>query len=285
MADAVLLPTTLCHWAPDLRRTGAIVIGDAVDITSDLARKLVRSESQCNPVRAAGLAVNYFACLAQEKRFLRQMDEVWVTSPGDADRAKHLGARRVVVVPSTFEPWELAPTARPDNPIIGFIGNFRMPPNVVAARFLVDEVLPRVQRAIPGVVLRLAGDGLPDDIHPRPGLEIHGLVADATEFVASCAVCVMPVRVRGGVPLKLFEAMALGRPIVTTAEMIAGLPITAGADVLVATDAEAFARAVVRVVTEPDLAANLAARARATFESEFSLRAAIARARTESIVG
>jgi glycosyltransferase involved in cell wall biosynthesis len=93
------------------------------------------------------------------------------------------------------------------------------------------------------------------------------------------------VRVRGGVPLKLFEAMALGRPIVATPELIAGLPITPGDDILIASDADAFAEAVVRVVTEPSLATRLVAHARATFESEFSLDAAICRARAQSIVG
>lgn len=284
-ADAVLLPITLCHWAPDLRRAGTLVIGDAVDIISDLAMRLLRSESNGNPIKAAGLAVNFLACRAQEQRFFRELDEVWVTSPGEADRAWHLGARRVVVVPSTFDQWGLAPTARPDAPIVGFIGNFRMPPNLAAARFLVDEVLPRLQRAVPDVVLRLAGDGLPDDIHRRPGLEIYGPVGDATEFVESCAISALPVRVRGGVPLKLFEAMALGRPVVATPELIDGLPITPGDDVLVAAHADAFADAIIRLLAEPEMAERQAACARATFESEFSLEAAITRARSESIAG
>lgn len=284
-ADAVLLPTTLCHWAPQLRRTGALVIGDAVDIVSDLAMKLLQSESKGNPIKAAGLTVNFLACRAQERRFLRELDEVWVTSSGEADRARDLGARRVVVVPSTFERWELAPTEPPAHPIVGFIGNYRMAPNVTAARFLVNEVLPRLQRTDPDVVLRLAGDGLPDDIHPRPGLEIHGPVDDATGFVASCAISALPIRVRGGVPLKLLEAMALGRPVVAAPELIAGLPITPGHDVLIATDADTFADAIIRLLAEPQLAARLAACARARFESEFSLAAAIARARAESIAG
>jgi glycosyltransferase involved in cell wall biosynthesis len=284
-ADAVLLPTTLCHWAPDLRRAGALVIGDAADIVADLAMKLLRSESHANPVRAAGLAVNYLACRAQERRYLRELDEVWVTSFGEIDRALHLGARRVVVVPSTCERWQRAPSDRPDSAVVGFIGNFRMPSNLAAARFLVEDVLPQVQRAVPDVVLRLAGDGLPDDIYPRPGLEILGPVDDATKFVESCAVCALPLHVRGGVPLKLFEAMALGRPVVASPELIAGLPITPGDDVLVARGADAFAKALVRLVTDPELARRLAARARATFESEFSLNAAIGRARDESIVG
>jgi glycosyltransferase involved in cell wall biosynthesis len=284
-ADAVLLPTTLCHWAPELRRTGALVIGDAADIVADLAMKLLRSESHGNPVRSAGLAVNYLACRAQERRYLRELDEVWVTSFGEIDRALHLGARRVVVVPSTCERWQRAPSERPDNAIVGFIGNFRMPPNLAAARFLVDEVLPRVQRAVPEVVLRLAGDGLPDDIYPRPGLEILGAVDDATTFVESCAICALPVRVRGGVPLKLFEAMALGRPIVASPELIAGLPITPGDDVLVASDADAFARALLRLIAEPHLATRLTDNARAKFEAEFSLDAAIADARAESVAG
>jgi glycosyltransferase involved in cell wall biosynthesis len=282
-ADAVLLPTTLCHWAPELRRAGTLVIGDAVDILSDLAMRLLRSESKCNPVKAAGLAANFLACRSQEKRFFPELDEVWVTSPGEADRARHLGASRVVVVPSTSERWELAPTERPAAPIVGFIGNFRMAPNLAAGRFLVDDVLPRLQRTVPDVVLRIAGDGLPDDLHPRPGLEIHGPVDDASEFVASCAISALPIRVRGGVPLKLFEAMALGRPIVATPELIAGLPITPGDDLLVATEADAFADAIVRLLAEPELATTLAACARATFESEFSLAAAIAHARSESI--
>jgi len=284
-ADAVLLPTTLCHWTPELRRTGALVIGDAVDIVSDLAMKLLRSESKGNPAKAASLAINYLACRAQEQRFLRELDEVWVTSPGEVGRAQRLGARRIVVVPSTFEQWTLPAPQQPDGPVVGFIGNFRMPPNLAAARFLVDEILPRLQRADSNVILRLAGDGLPDDIKARPGLEIYGPVEDAGKFVASCAVSALPIRIRGGVPLKLFEAMALGRPIVATPELIAGLPVAPGNDMLVAADADAFAGAVIRLLAEPQLAARLGTAARARFETEFSLDAVIARARSESIAG
>lgn len=285
-ADAVILPTVLSHWVPDLRQPSLLIIGDCVDVLTDLTGRLLRANIRRRPQRIPSLAMNAAACHAQERRYLPQFDEIWATSDGEAQRARDLGAVRVVVVPSTNADWDLTPTSIPSEPTFGFIGNFHMSPNLEAADFLAREVLPIVRRKVPEVRLRLAGHGLPAHRFPAtPGLEICGAVPDATAFVESCAVTALPVRVRGGVPLKLFETMALGRPSVVSPELIAGLPISPGTDVLVADSADGFAASVVTLLTDGAERETLAAHARRTFEERFSLSAAVAHARVESILG
>jgi glycosyltransferase involved in cell wall biosynthesis len=283
--DIVVLPTMLSHWVPELRRPGLRFIGDCPDIFTDVTRKLLVANALQRSIQTPSLLMNHATCYSHERRFLREFDEIWVTSDGEVERARELGARHVISLPSTSAKWDLKPTPSPGNPVVGFIGNLNLDPNLQAARFLAHEVLPILIALAPDVRLRLAGDvNHPGEFQSIKGLEYLGAIPDASQFVQECEVMALPIRVRGGVPLKLFEAMALGRPAVVTPEIIKGLPINATTDVIVADSAEDFAHSIARLLSNRVARESLAARARSTFERHFSLDSAIAVASQHSIL-
>ena len=93
-------------------------------------------------------------------------------------------------------------------------------------------------------------------------------------YVEGAAVSVIPIRVGGGTRLKVYEAMAMGSPVVSTAIGVEGLPIEPERDYLLADEAAAFAGAVVRLLEDADARTRLAESARNLVEERFSYRVA-----------
>lgn len=288
-ADAVVLPTNLLHLAPDLVAMGVEVIGDAVDILSQLTWRLLTTYGRRAPWRAPGLTINHFACRRQEELFLGACTEIWVTTPGEAAVLQHLAPHaNVIVAGNVIDECAVKLTEIPPDGPIGFLGTYSSTPNLDAAQVLVTKVLPLVRQHQPGARLVLAGANMPTAIASRfnrlPGVEIRGEVADPIEFTRSCAVMAMPIHVRGGLPLKLVEALACGRPVVASPELVEGMALRDGEDVLVASNETAFAANIIAVLEDLDLARMLAGNGRARFETEFSFGVMLRRAKESSVL-
>jgi len=147
-----------------------------------------------------------------------------------------------------------------------FVGGFRHPPNVDAALWLIDEILPLVRRRRPAVRLTIVGAAPPTSLAARASdsITITGRVGRVEPFVESAAVVVAPVRTGGGMRLKVLQAMALGRPVVTTSRGAAGVWNPPGAPtVRVADDAEGLAEHITALLSSPSERMALGTRAHA----------------------
>ena len=147
--------------------------------------------------------------------------------------------------------------------------------NIDGIGFLMDEVWPRVIAARPDARMRVVGRNPPAELVAkagRLGLGWHftGFVDDIRPHVLAGDVAVIPLRVGSGTRLKAFEAMALGRPVVSTALGMEGLDVQPGTHFLAAETAAAFAAAILRLLDGPDLRRDLAAAARRVLEERFS---------------
>jgi sugar transferase (PEP-CTERM/EpsH1 system associated) len=131
-----------------------------------------------------------------------------------------------------------------------FTGSMDWLPNEDAMLFLVRDVLPRIRLSEPGTTLSIVGRR-PTPAVARlagPDVEVTGAVDDVRPHVARAAVYVVPLRIGGGTRLKIFEAMAMGKAIVSTTIGAEGLPVSDGLHLLLADDPDAFARGVVRLL-------------------------------------
>ena len=194
----------------------------------------------------------------------------------------------MLVVPNSLDEQAIHPAPVGKRPIVGFIGTYSYAPNLHAALFLAEQVFPQVLREFPDAVLRLAGANLPQasiaKLRGLPQVEILGQVADSGRFMDECAVLALPVFLRGGVPLKLVEAMARGKAIVASPEVIGGLNIADGEAVVIRTKAEDFASAIVTLLRDVSLRERMGANARVTFERDFSISSAEAMLRRDSVL-
>jgi polysaccharide biosynthesis protein PslH len=150
-----------------------------------------------------------------------------------------------------------------------FVGGFAHPPNVDAAIWLVRAILPLVRASVPAATLTIVGADPPEAVRglAGPGTVVTGRVDAVDPYIRAAAVVVAPVRSGGGMRLKVLQAMACGRPVVTTPRGAEGVWNPAETPTLcVADDAPALARHIVDLLGSADRREALGARARRAVE-------------------
>jgi sugar transferase (PEP-CTERM/EpsH1 system associated) len=202
---------------------------------------------------------------------LRRFDLVLTVSDTDGDTLSRLypGALRSPVfsvatgVDTTFYAPLEGEHVRPRHLV--FTGAMDWIPNEDAMRWFCRDVLPIIRSEEPGVTLSIVGRSPTPRVQrlaEEVGVEVTGRVADVRDHLASATVVVVPIRIGGGTRLKIFEAMSMSKAVVSTTIGAEGLPVANGRDIVLADTSEAFARAVVSLIREPNRRAALERAAR-----------------------
>jgi glycosyltransferase involved in cell wall biosynthesis len=273
-ADFVVLPSFMLHYAAPLKRSGFRVIADAIDVLTELTARFLSTYGK-GPVSRLGLYSNHLACRTQERIFLPQCCEVWATSPSEAETLARIAPRvNVVVVANSLDELVFQPGPAESNENVGFIGTYSSFPNLEAARFLAEQVFPIVLRTNPAARLKLAGANLPaaDEAKLRSlgYVDLLGAVAESNELYSQCRVIALPVFVRGGVPLKIVEAFAREKAVVACPELVEGLEVRDGHDLLVRANAQDFAQTISSLLSDETLCLRLGKNGRETFMRNWS---------------
>lgn len=170
----------------------------------------------------------------------------------------------VRVVPDGADHLARIPDAPLDRSISAvYVANFAYQPNLDGALFLAREIWPRVRSRLPRATLALVGNDPPPEVLAlqRKGIVVTGRVARVEPYLHAARAVVCPLRIGGGVKVKVLEALSAGKALVTTSVGLQGLPAAAGA-CLVEDEPARFARAIVRVVRYPKVRARLEAASR-----------------------
>jgi glycosyltransferase involved in cell wall biosynthesis len=154
-----------------------------------------------------------------------------------------------------------------------FTGSMDWLPNEDGIRFFTEQIMPRIKKEIPDVTLTVVGrnpyPSLVELSQHDPSVTVTGRVDDVRPFMEEANVYVVPLRIGGGTRLKIYEAMAMEQPIVSTTVGAEGLPVVDGSEIFLADTPERFAEAVVRLLREPALAADMGKRAAAKVRDQF----------------
>lgn len=190
-------------------------------------------------------------------------------------------AERFSVLPICVDPLsvdEMAPLSH-DHQIL-HIGTMFWPPNVEGVLWFAHEIMPKVLTQLPASHLTIVGKNPPKRMRqlaePNSRLygqvEVTGYVTDVSEIVSRSRVFVVPLMAGGGMRVKILDAWRWGLPVVSTTLGAEGIAVKDGEDILLADSAEDFARAVVRVLTEPGLAEHLRRGGRLSVETRYDWR-------------
>jgi len=235
------------------------------------------AETKTNPIGRALYAAQYRRMLRFERECLARFDGVLAVSEADRDTFLSLypGAirRRVHVVPTGVDTTFFSPSAgaSPSNSLV-FTGSMDWLPNEDAMLHFCRDILPRVRAKAPSVTLSVVGRAPTPAVTrlgDEDGITVTGRVDDVRPYVRDAAVYVVPLRVGGGTRLKIFEAMAMGKAIVSTTIGAEGLPVLDGEHLLIADDPQAFAAATVRLLQSPAERERLGTAARELVASRY----------------
>jgi glycosyltransferase involved in cell wall biosynthesis len=224
------------------------------DITYDLYAQMLQREEEWETRR------QYERWLAFERRAWTQVDRVVTMS--EKDRALVKGA---VAIPNGVDLERFQPSAgEPEGRRLLFIGSFAHKPNVLAVEFFLKDVFPLLRDVTLHVI---AGQN-----HERfwdlcePGVEVQGFVSDVRPAYQRAAVVIAPLVASAGTNIKIMEAMAMGKAIVSTEAGIHGLELARGKDIVVVADAQGMAAAISRLLDVPEERRALERHARETAE-------------------
>ena len=245
----------------------------SVIFTHNVESEIWRRHAETKPGAIARLLyrAQHKRMLRYEARTLARFDGVLAVS--DADRQTfdtlYPGAirRPVHVVPTGVDTGYFAPApSDPASRELVFTGSMDWLPNEDAMQYFCRDILPLIRAEEPGVRLSIVGRAPTPAVKrlaDEHGVRVTGRVEDVRPYMKEAAVYVVPLRIGGGTRLKIFEAMSMGKAVVSTTIGAEGLPVTDGEHVMLADEPQTFARAVVHLLRDVERRAQIESAARA----------------------
>lgn len=256
----------MAQFAPQV--DGSARVLDAHNAVWTIVRRSAENETSFGKRRA--MELEWHKLRRYEARTIRRFDHVITVTPQDRDallsyRDPALGELRspIQVIPICIDTTEFKAIRRePNARDIVCVGGMFYPPNVDGMIWFCEQVLPLVLKEQPETRFFIVG-ARPDArlvelARQNPHIVVTGYVEDPTPYLALSAAYVVPLRAGGGMRVKILQAWASGVPIVTTTVGCEGILATDGENLLIADDAPAFARAVLRLITNRALGERLA---------------------------
>lgn len=250
------------------------------DITFSLHRQLAESAGREEAREQFRLWQDF------ERKALTEISNVWTMSGQDRELALQNGAaaETTLVVPNGVDLVRFQPTCKTQPPpSILFVGSFRHLPNLLAFEVLRETIFPAVRRSVPDARLHVVAGpdheqaatlaGKAQLLLPEAGISIEGFVPDVRPAYRECDVVVIPLPVSAGTNIKLMEAMACGRAVVSTEVGCTGLELEDGHDLLIRSLGPDFSEAIARLLLDTELCQKMAENARQTAEKRFGWKA------------
>jgi polysaccharide biosynthesis protein PslH len=213
---------------------------------------------------------------AAERRYLQLADRVLTVSETDRDAfAPFVDLEKLTVIPTGVDVdyFQPMPVAEEANSLV-FTGSMDWLPNEDAIFYFVETILPLIREQCPDVSLQVVGRSpsrkLQALAQQEKSVRLTGWVEDIRPFVARGSICIVPLRIGGGTRLKIFEAMAMSKAVVSTSIGAEGLPVGNGENILLADSPEDFARSVVSLLRDPSQRQRLGTSARTLVQEKYS---------------
>jgi polysaccharide biosynthesis protein PslH len=235
-------------------------------------------EVQSHPVKKIYLKDQWRKMKSFERKECLRYDHVVAVSREDAETMRHeYGLNKVSDIPTGVDTEFFKPNGNgksdrvPHNLV--FTGSMDWLPNEDGIRYFTEEILPIIKESVPDVTLTVVGrnpyPSLVELSKRDPSVIVTGRVEDVRPYMEKAAAYVVPLRIGGGTRLKIYEAMAMEKPIVSTTIGAEGLPVRHESELLLADNPKDFAKEVVRLLTNEPLALSLSQRAAKLVREEF----------------
>ncbi len=231
------------------------------NVESEIWRR--HAETAGNPARKMIYRMEFRKMLRYERSTVRKFQHVIAVSENDRLlMMQWVDGERITVVPTGVDLAQYAPDPAASNtstpepaPLVTFIGAMDWEPNVDGMEYFCREVWPAIRMDVPEARLRIVGRNPVRRVQKlaSDSIEVTGRVPSVIEHLRQSAVVVVPLRIGGGTRLKIYEAMAAAKAVVSTTVGAEGLNVQHGRDIILADDARAFSQAVIMLLRDRDL--------------------------------
>ena len=211
-----------------------------------------------------------------ERRYLQTADQVLAVSQTDRDFfSGTVAADKLTVIPTGVDTEYFQPFSDEEENTLVFTGSMDWLPNEDGIFYFVQEILPKIMQEIPEVKLQVVGRKPSERLrmlaaeHPNQ-VHLTGWVDDIRPYLGRSTVCFVPLRIGSGTRLKIFEAMAMAKAVVSTTIGAEGLPVRHGSELLLADSPEEFAQSVVMLLGDAAARRKLGTAARELVQTKYS---------------
>jgi polysaccharide biosynthesis protein PslH len=250
---------------------GTRFVLDEHNIEFDIVRRT--AEADVGLERKLYSAVNWRKLKREEQGAWRRFDGVTVTSARDAEMLRQLNPdTRVSVIPNGVDIERfMPPSAAPNADSLLFFGAVNYHPNFDGITHFIDHIFPKILKQRPATKLWIVGPA-PDDIIARKNqnIEVTGFVDQVEPYIDKASVVVVPLRIGGGTRLKIVEAMAKAKGIVSTSIGAEGIDVVHEKHALLADSDEDFAEQTLRLLGDGALTRSLGEQARQLAEQSYA---------------
>lgn len=233
-----------------------------------------------NPLKRWYLSIQAARLKAFEREALGRVDTVLAISTEDEGFIKELQpAAKTIIVPAGMDIDERMPAIQPPGVSLFFIGALDWLPNLQGLEWFLRDVWPQVHAAYPALKFHIAGKKMPEQFYSFGHMNVvaHGEVPSSVGFINSHSVLLSPLVSGSGVRIKIIEAMAMGKVILSTAVSAEGSGATDGQHLLIANNAQEYITQIGRLLAEPVLMERLSRSAREFALDRFQNKKIIAR--------
>lgn len=264
----------LCPYLDTIREySNAPVTLRAHNVESLIWDRLAREEQ--STLKSLYLKMQAKRLAAYEKGMVNKVDAVIPISEVDQMKLSAWGLKVPIFTCPTgidlhrYEPY-LKSTV--NLKAVGFIGSLDWMPNQNGIRWFVEKCWPGIVAEHKDAMLYIAGRNMPGEMRELEqvtGVKVLGEVDDALRFMMQCGIIIVPLFSGSGMRIKIIEAMALGKPVVTTPVGLEGIDAREGEDCLVADTAERFTEAVISLLEHSDRQLEVSRNARRFIENHY----------------
>lgn len=223
------------------------------NVESALWQRMATTES--HPLRKLSYTLEAARMARYERRTLARFHHVIAVSENDRQQMLAMDPECEITVNPTgvdTQQFQVAPpsTARP--PRIVFTGSMDWEPNIDAMEYFCAQIWPRILAEFPDAIFQIVGRNPFAKVErlASSSVQVTGTVPSVTDYLRDASVVVVPLRIGGGTRLKIYEAMAMGKALVSTSIGAEGLSFQNGRDLLLADDASAFAEAILLLLRD-----------------------------------
>lgn len=226
------------------------------NVETALWRRMASTER--NPAKRLAYQIEAAKMSRYEQRTLGRFHHIIAVS--DHDRHEMLAMTPgcdISVVPTGVDTkkYPVAQPATANPPRIVFTGSMDWEPNLDAVAYFCEDIFPQVRSEFPSALFQIVGR----NPHPRvkqlasEHVEVTGTVPSVADYLHDATLVVVPLRIGGGTRLKIFEAMAMGKAVISTSIGAEGLGVTSGRDLVLADDPAGFAEAIISLIRDAGL--------------------------------
>jgi glycosyltransferase involved in cell wall biosynthesis len=230
------------------------------NVESEIWRRHVLTES--NPARRLLYGVEFIKMLRYERNMVQKFDRVIAVSKHDQQlMSEWTDVSRIAVVPTGVDLQQYRPdrSDRTVEPLVLFVGAMDWEPNIDAVEYFLRDIWPSIRARVPEVRFRIVGR---NPVHrvlklASDSVEVTGSVASVGDHLRAATAVVVPLRIGGGTRLKIYEAMAAGKAVVSTSVGAEGLNVHHDRDIVLADKPSTFAGAVIALFQDGELRRRL----------------------------